>query len=104
MPVGAWSAKFYGYDLPWLLWDVGNFDWFFSVLLCGHLALTALGNDLFYHAVHCGKPVLLSQRLLGFRHPGCPSWCAALITFLWRLVVMTILLVLKIKSSTIETS
>ena len=58
MPVGMWSAKIYGYDLPWRLCDVGNFDWFFSVLLCGHLAFIAFAIDLFYDAVHWRKPVL----------------------------------------------
>ena len=53
MAVGVWSAKIYGYDLPWLLWDVG--DWLFSVLLCRHLAPIALANDLFYRAIHCGE-------------------------------------------------
>ena len=51
---------------PMASWDFGDFDWVLSVLLCGRLALVALANDLFYHAVHCREPLLFSQHLFDF--------------------------------------
>ena len=66
MSIRIRSPKVYSYDVPWFLWNV--FNWFLSVLFSGHLALIALANNVLYHAVHQGKPILLAQRLFCFGH------------------------------------